>query len=74
MNIPVSLSLAVYGLTFESKSDEKWAHRLIRENTDNATNAMISWLIALVTREGVKFDPLNKDHLFDVKNPRVWEE
>lgn len=65
--IPNDLVDAVKHLSFENPSDKVFATKMIA-NPTNSTNAMISWLAALVKRKGVRFNGDNPRHC----GPTEW--
>ena len=67
--LPTDLIEEVSKLDIENPSDKKLADTIIRDNSNNATQAMISWLAALVERKGVKFDVSKHDKQ---NNPTTW--
>ena len=66
MQIPQDLKTALNQLNFEDDSDAKWAAYF--QNKEEVQESCISWLAALVSRKGVRFDHTNPTHT----GPHQW--
>jgi hypothetical protein len=72
MKIPDDLVVAVNLLSIENPSDYSLAQWIIEKNSELVTDAQISWLAALVKRNGVTFNGQNPLHLADPVKPTTW--